>query len=62
MHMAAEYVVFVYEFIVLIFKQSGELLQKIEQNRLNPHTSSSRFKYVKASMNPVGESELVLLA
>lgn len=60
--MIAEYVVAVYDVTVLIFKQSGQLLQIIENGTLNPRTAKEKYRYTKASVNIAGDNEIVILA
>ena len=61
-HLVAEYIVAVYETKIVILKQSGELLQEIENRYLNPANSQNRFRYVKGAVNISGDHEVVLLA
>ena len=63
-NLVAEYVIAVFEYNVVIYKQSGEFLQDIPSMKLNnPNVNdvNNKFKYLKASINP-HENEIILLA
>lgn len=61
-HLQAEYIIAVYELTVVIFKQTGELLQEIEPRMLNLPNAKERYRYVKGSVNIAGDNEIILLA